>query len=196
MSLDIDETFAEAYRPDEDQARDARYPIGRAPTLAPGERMQPQDRNNAIDTLARFPELLRNAVQGLSTDQNDTPYRDGGWTVRQLVHHIADSHSIAVFRFRLALTENWPTISGYPEAEFAKLHDYLAAPVEWSLEMIEASHARWVMLLQSLTDEQWKRGYVHPERGRSSLEGVLLLYQWHAQHHLAHITHLRADRGW
>ena len=174
---------------------DPRYPIGPSPTPDPASLTAAQ-REAAIETLASFPEHLRNAVSGLSYHQLDTPYRAGGWTIRQLVHHIADSHTVAVFRYRLALAEDWPTIVVYPEAEFAKAHDYAAAPPEWSLEIIEATHARWVMLLQSLTEEQWQRGFVHRERGRLTLAANLMVYQWHSLHHLAHITHLRAAEGW
>ncbi len=153
-------------------------------------------RDEAITTLADFPQQLRNAVAGLNHHQLDTPYREGGWTVRQLVHHLGDSHPTAVFRFKLALTEDYPHIVVYPEALFAALHDSVAAPIEWSLEIVEATHARWVMLLQSLTEPQWQRGFTHPQRGAMTLEANLLLYQWHSLHHLAHIHHLRAARGW
>jgi hypothetical protein len=115
--------------------------------------------------------------------------------VRQLAHHIADSHMNAFIRVRLALTEDWPTIKPYDEQAWATLHDS-AAPVEWSLELVESLHARWVMLLQSLTDEQWQRGYRHPENGPMSVEVATLMYAWHSRHHVAHITHLRAAGGW
>ena len=172
---------------------DPRYPIG--PSPQPAGPVSPGQRNDAIATLAEFPQQLRNAVAGLNHHELDTPYREGGWTVRQLVHHLGDSHPAALFRYKLALTESWPTIIAYPEDRFALLHDY-AAPVEWSLELVEATHARWVMLLQSLTEEQWQQGFVHPTRGRLTLAANLLIYQWHSRHHLAHITHLRAARGW
>ncbi len=146
--------------------------------------------------ISEFPGEMRNAVDGLDHHQLATPYREGGWTVRQVVHHCADSHMFAVLRVRLALTEDWPTIQPYDQDAWAKLHDNQAAPVEWSLEILESVHARWGMMLQSLTEEQWKRGFVHPERGRSTVEEATLLYAWHSRHHLAHITHLRAARGW
>ncbi len=171
---------------------DPRYPVGRftAPsTISPDERI------DAIATLAELPEQLRNAVDGLSFAQLSTPYREGGWTLRQVVHHVADSHMNALIRVKLALTEDWPTIKPYDEKAWASLHD-VAAPVEWSLELIESLHARWVMLLQSLTEEQWHRGYDHPEAGKMTVEAATLLYAWHSRHHVAHITHLRAKEGW
>jgi hypothetical protein len=171
---------------------DPRYPVGRftAPsTISPGER------TDAIATLAELPEQLRNAVDGLSFAQLSTPYREGGWTLRQVVHHVADSHMNALIRVKLALTEDWPTIKPYDEKAWAMLHD-VAAPVEWSLELIESLHARWVMLLQSLNEAQWRCGYDHPESGRMTVEVATLLYAWHSRHHVAHITHLRAKEGW
>lgn len=171
---------------------DPRYPIGR---FEQPETITPEERLNAIATLAELPEELRNAVEGLNSAQLNTPYREGGWTVRQLVHHIADSHINAYVRMRLALTEDWPTIKPYDEQAWATLHDS-AAPVEWSLTLIESLHARWVMMLQSLTDEQWLRGYRHPESGDTSVEAATLMYAWHSRHHVAHITHLRTREDW
>ena len=171
---------------------DPRYPIGRF--VAPAT-ISDDDRTGAIATLAELPEQLRNAVDGLTFAQLSTPYRDGGWTVRQVVHHIADSHMNAVIRVKLALTEDWPTVKPYDEAAWAKLHD-TAAPVEWSLELIESLHARWVMLLQSLNEAQWHRGYNHPEDSRVTVEHATLVYAWHSRHHVAHITHLRAKENW
>lgn len=172
---------------------DPRYPVGK---FQKPETITAEDRVNAIAALAELPEELRNAVEGLDAGQLKTPYREGGWTVWQLVHHIADSHMNAYIRMRLALTEDWPTIKPYDEKAWAELHDSMAAPVEWSLELIESLHARWVMMLQSLRDEQWKRGFVHPEGGRQTLELTALVYAWHSRHHVAHITHLRAAKGW
>jgi uncharacterized damage-inducible protein DinB len=171
---------------------DLRYPVGdfKAPaTISRGERA------DAIATLAELPEQLRNAVDGLSAAQLGTPYREGGWTVRQVVHHVADSHMNALIRVKLSLTEDWPTVKTYDEAAWAKLHD-MTAPVEWSLELIEALHARWVMVLQSLSDEQWKRGCNHPQNGPMTVELATLLYAWHSRHHVAHITHLRSREDW
>lgn len=171
---------------------DPRYPVGRF--TAPST-ISPDERTDAIATLAELPEQLRNAVDGLSFSQLSTPYREGGWTLRQLVHHVADSHMNALVRVKLALTEDWPTIKPYDEKAWAMLHD-VAAPVEWSLELVESLHARWVMLLQSLTEEQWHRGYNHPEGGKTTVEMATLIYAWHSRHHVAHITHLRAKEGW
>ena len=171
---------------------DPKYPVGR---FTPPAIINPDERTGAIATLAELPEQLRNAVDGLSFAQLSTPYRVGGWTVRQVVHHVADSHMNAFIRVKLALTEDWPTIKPYDEAAWAKLHD-VAAPVEWSLELIESLHARWVMLLQSLGEEQWQRGFNHPENGPMTVEMTTLLYAWHSSHHVAHITHLRAKENW
>jgi len=173
-------------------AVDPRFPVGKFETP---ETITPDDRLNAIASIAEMPEELRNAVDGLDSDQLNTPYREGGWTVRQLVHHIADSHMNAFIRIRLALTEDWPTIKAYDEKSWATLHDSVA-PVEWSLELIEALHARWVMMLQALTEEQWLRGYRHPEDGPVSVEMATLVYAWHSRHHVAHIMHLRTGRKW
>jgi hypothetical protein len=171
---------------------DPRYPVGvfEAPASISAD-----ERTGAVATLAELPEQLRNAVDGLSSAQLSTPYREGGWTLRQVVHHVADSHMNAFIRVKLALTEDWPKVKSYDEAAWAKLHD-MAAPVEWSLELVEALHARWVMLLQSLDEQQWQRGYLHPEDGRVTVELSALTYAWHSRHHVAHITHLRAKEGW
>jgi uncharacterized damage-inducible protein DinB len=171
---------------------DPKYPVGR---FTPPATITPDERTGAIATLAELPEQLRNAVDGLSFAQLSTPYRVGGWTVRQVVHHVADSHMNALIRVKLALTEDWPTIKPYDEAAWAKLHD-VVAPVEWSLELIESLHARWVMLLQSLDEGQWQRGFNHPENGPMTVEMTTLLYAWHSSHHVAHITHLRAKENW
>src|ERR1700755_457830 len=132
---------------------DPQYPIG---AFEPPETISEDERTGAVATLAELPEQLRNAVDGLSSAQLATPYREGGWTLRQVVHHVADSHMNALVRVKLALTEDWPTVKTYDEAAWAKLHD-MAAPVEWSLELVESLHARWVMLLQSIEGAQWQR---------------------------------------
>lgn len=171
---------------------DPRYPIG--PFVKP-ESITAEDVRYAIEVLGDMPELLREAVRGLDDEQLNTPYREGGWTVRQVVHHLADSHLTAFHRMRKALTEDWPEIAGYDEKAFAELAD-CAAPVEWSLDLIEGLHARWVMMLYSLSAEQWTRGYRHAERGPQALELAVLLYGWHARHHVAHVTSLRARLDW
>ncbi len=171
---------------------DPRYPIGK---FQRPETTSPDLRLSAIAVLAELPNHLRNAVDDLDHAELGTPYRDGGWTVRQLVHHIADSHMNAVLRVKLALTEDNPIIKPYDENAWASLHD-AGAPVEWSLNLIEALHARWVMLLQSLDEPQWQRAFRHPERGTMSIELATLLYAWHSRHHTAHITHLRQRQDW
>jgi hypothetical protein len=173
-------------------SEDLQYPVG---SYVPASSVTQDDLNDAIATLAELPGQLRNAVEELSFEQLNTAYRVDGWTPRQIVHHVADSHMNAFIRVRLALTEDWPTIKPYDQAAWAELHDALA-PVEWSLELIESLHARWVMLLQSLTEAQWKRGFVHPESGRTTVEQATLQYAWHSRHHLAHITHLRMREKW
>jgi len=173
-------------------SEDLRYPIGGfvCPANVPKAEL-----DEAIATLAALPGQLRDVVGTMSETQVDTPYRDGGWTVRQLVHHIADSHMNALIRVKLALTEDWPTIKSYNEKAWAELADS-KAPVAWSLNLIENAHARWVVLLQSLEEAQWQRGFLHPERGGSTLEQATLLYQWHSKHHLAHIVNLRKRMNW
>lgn len=171
---------------------DLRYPIGRF--TAPSA-ITPADRAAQIDCLRLLPERLASAVAGLNEDRLDTPYREGGWTVRQLVHHIADSHANSYVRFKLALTEDWPTIKPYDEAAWARLPDS-RLPIDDSLALIKALHSRWVSLLESMSDDEFQRGFVHPEGGRMNLAKTLALYDWHSRHHTAHITHLRARMGW
>jgi hypothetical protein len=175
-----------------DQHGSLRYPIGQF--LSPVT-VSVNERLSAIGTLAEAPAALRRAVAGLDEAQLATPYREGGWTVRQVVHHVGDSHVNAFVRMRLALTEEWPTIRPYDEAAWALLEDY-AAPVEESLQLIERLHARWVRMLESLTEEQWQRGYVHPENGRTHMDVAALSYAWHSRHHTAQITRLRTAKGW
>jgi uncharacterized damage-inducible protein DinB len=173
-------------------AADPRYPVGKFRRAEANLTDHPAH----IAILAALAENLRAAIDRLSDAQLDTPYRDGGWTVRQLLHHIADSHMNAYVRMRLALTEDWPTIKPYDEALWANLPDARTAPVDLSLQLIEALHARWILLLSSLEGDQWQRGYVHPENGRQSLAEAVALYAWHCRHHTAHITELRKRRGW
>ena len=169
-----------------------RYPIGR---FRPPAASTPGIRAAQIETLRRLPERLRAAVAGLNDAQLDTPYRDGGWTVRQVVHHFADSHANSVIRFKLALTEDWPTIKPYDEAAWARLPD-TRLPIDSSLVFIDGLHARWVALLESMSEEDFQRGFNHPERGRHESATSLALYEWHSRHHTAHITSLRARMGW
>jgi hypothetical protein len=171
---------------------DLRYPIGkfRSPT-----ENTPAVRAAEIETLRLLPECLRAAVADLSDAQLDTPYRDGGWTVRQVVHHFADSHANSYVRFKLALTEDWPTIKPYDEAAWARLADS-TLPIEPSLVFITALHQRLVALLELMAEKDFERGFNHPERGRVTLATNLAIYDWHARHHVAHIANLRARQGW
>lgn len=171
---------------------DLRYPIGR---FRPPAVNTAETRSTQIETLRLLPERLRAAVSGLSQAQLDTPYREGGWTVRQVVHHLADSHANSFIRFKLALTEDWPTIKPYDEAAWARLADS-RTPIDGSLVFLDALHARWVGLLKSLNDSDFERGFVHPENGRQTLTLALAAYAWHALHHTAHITALRDREGW
>jgi hypothetical protein len=170
-----------------------RYPTGR---FSPPKELSESQRREAIATIAALPHALRAAVGDLSEAQLETPYREGGWRVRQLVHHVADSHMNAYVRIRLALTEDWPTIKPYEEARWAELADSRTLPVEVSLTLLEALHRRWVFMLESLGEAEWARGYVHPEMGRQGLDVVVALYAWHCLHHTAHVTELRLRMGW
>jgi hypothetical protein len=173
---------------------DPRYPIGPFTFQGP---QTPQQRLDCVDRIAATPANLRKAVAGLTDQQLDTPYRDGGWTVRQVVHHVPDSHLNAYTRFRLALTEPTPTIRPYMEHLWAELPDARGAPVEISLALLEALHHRWGLLLRTLGTADWQLRYLHPENGRAwSLDEVVALYAWHGEHHVAHITRLRDRMGW
>jgi hypothetical protein len=169
------------------------YPVGKF--SSPVEQTA-QQRQASIATLAALPENLRSAVSGLTEAQLETPYREGGWTVRQVVHHVADSHINAYVRSRRALTEDWPTVNAYDEKLWANFIDARTMPVAVSLDLLEALHRRWVVLFESLTEADWQRGYVHSENGRQKLAEVLQMYDWHSRHHVAHITELRKRMGW
>ena len=174
-------------------AMDLRYPIGKYEPKAP---LSPAERANAISQIAAAPKSLRDAVAGLSQEQLDTPYRPGGWTVRQVVHHLPDSHLNAYVRFKLALTEDEPTIKPFDEARWAELQDSRETPVEVSLALLEALHQRWDVLLRSLRPEDFARRLRHPERGLMTLDDMVGIYAWHGRHHVAHITSLREREGW
>jgi DinB superfamily len=171
---------------------DLRYPVGK---FSPPAAVTPQVRAAQIETLRLLPERLRKAVAGLNDAQLDTPYRDGGWTVRQVVHHFADSHANSYVRFKLALTEDWPTIKPYDEAAWARMPDS-RMPIEPSLRFVDGIHARLVATLEAMSEDDFQRGFNHPERGRVTLAGNLALYDWHSRHHVAHITRLRERNGW
>jgi hypothetical protein len=172
---------------------DLRYPVGefRFP-----ESVSAQELAVFLDQIAETPARMRAAIDGLSDSQLDTPYRTGGWTVRQLAHHVPDSHINSYTRFRLALTEDNPVIKPYEEARWAELSDARTMPVEPSLRLLESLHARWVPLLRSLSHTDWKRTFRHPELGPVRLEQNAALYAWHGRHHVAHITSLRERMGW
>jgi uncharacterized damage-inducible protein DinB len=180
-------------RSDAFPAADARYPIGR---WSRPETITPAALQDALLELAELPQNLRSAVADLDARQLATRYREGGWTVQQLVHHVADSHANCYVRIKLALTEDAPVIKPYDEVAWANLYDSESAPVEWSLDLLEALHARLLMLLRSLNGEQWARTFVHPEHGAMRLDTVASLYAWHSRHHVAHVTALRAAKGW
>lgn len=172
---------------------DLRFPIGKFHHQGP---VNDQQKQVFMDEIGQAPAKLRTAVQGLSDSQLDTPYRPDGWTVRQVVHHVPDSHLNSYVRFKLALTEDEPTIKTYAEDRWAELSDTKATPIEVSLVLLESLHDRWVRLLRSLTAEQWKRTFRHPELGPMTLERTLALYAWHGRHHVAHITELRRRMSW
>lgn len=170
-----------------------RYPIGRFHARSG---LSIAERQALIEQIAALPAELGAAVSDLARDQLDTPYRTGGWTVRQVVHHVPDSHMNAYVRFKLALTEDEPAIKGYDEAAWAELPEARAANLAISLALLEALHRRWTLVLSSLGDEQFARSFQHPELGRVTLEKNLQLYAWHGRHHVAHITTLRERKGW
>jgi hypothetical protein len=173
---------------------DPRYPIGR---FTYESKVSPQLRERWIGEIAAAPGALRAAVTDLTPAQLDTVYRDGGWTVRQVVHHVPDSHLNAYTRMKLALTEDEPTIKPYDEARWAELADVQATPIETSLTLLECLHRRWVLLLRSLGPKELSRRFRHPEHNRSiGLDEMLALYAWHGRHHVAHITSLRSRMGW
>lgn len=176
------------------QEPDLRYPVGKFSWDAP---ISEADHPKLIAAIAETPAALRSAVKGLSREQVDTPYRPGGWTVKQVVHHVPDSHMNAYTRFKHALTEEVPTIKTYEESAWAELPDSQKVPIEVSLDLLDALHLRWLALLRSMDQAQFKRQLRHPEHGRVlSLEQMLGLYAWHGRHHVAHITSLRKRESW
>ena len=172
---------------------DPRYPVGKFPSP---KFITAQDRAQWMDEIAAAPAQLRAALAGLTPEQQETPYRDGGWTLRQVAHHVPDSHMNAFIRIKFALTETDPLIKPYDEAAWARLGDVAATPVETSLALLEALHVRWVLLLRGMTEADWQRCYVHPEMGKISLERALAIYAWHGRHHVAHVTELRRQKAW
>jgi uncharacterized damage-inducible protein DinB len=172
---------------------DLRYPIGKFHFEGP---LTDEQKQKCVDQIEQAPTHLRAAVEGLSDSQLDTPYRPEGWTVRQLAHHIPDSHLNAYIRFKLALTEDAPTIKPYAEDRWAQLADSRTTPIEVSLTLLDSLHYRWIRLLRSLQPDDWKRTFRHPELGEVILEKNLALYAWHGRHHVAQITNLRERNGW
>jgi hypothetical protein len=172
---------------------DPRYPIGKFKFDGPPDAEQ---RKNLIADIAHTPAALRAALHGLTPAQIETPYREGGWTVRQVVHHVPESHMNAYIRFKLALTEDSPTIKPYMEDRWANLPDVGSTPVEVSLVLMDSLTDRWVYLLRSMQPPDWKRPFNHPDLGVVPLEKNLALYSWHGRHHIAQITELRKRMGW
>jgi DinB family protein len=172
---------------------DLRYPVGRFDI---NEEITEQDRLRLVEQIAETPARMREAVEGLSAEQLDTPYRPEGWTVRQVAHHVPDSHLNAYIRTKLALTEDEPTIKPYKEDRWAELADTIQTPVEVSLVLLDALHKRWVTLLGSLEPEDFARRLRHPELGLLTIEQIVSLYGWHGRHHVAHVTSLRERMGW
>jgi hypothetical protein len=179
---------------DDARSEKLRYPTGRFTSVR--RRLTPEERAARIDAIRATPARLRAAVTGLDDAQLDTPYRDGGWTVRQVVHHVVDSHTNAYVRFKLAITEDKPTVRTYQEKLWAELPDAKTLPVEISLSILEGLHARWVAFLDALAAEQFARVLHHPEAGDITVDTLLETYAWHGPHHEAHITGLRARKGW
>ncbi|MEP6569311.1 MAG: YfiT family bacillithiol transferase [Acidobacteriota bacterium] len=172
---------------------DLRYPLGK---FNFDGQLDDEERQAAILKIEEAPAHMRAAVAGLNEQQLDTPYRPEGWTVRQVVHHVPESHLTSYIRFKLALTEEEPTIKPYFEDRWAKLDDARQAPIALSLNLLDALHARWVWFLRSLKPEDFQRTFLHPELGTVSLEKNVALYAWHGQHHVAQITSLRERMGW
>ncbi len=172
---------------------DLRYPIGK---FVPPKSILPEQRERLLDQIEEAPAKLRAAVKGLSEQQLDTPYRPDGWTVRQVLHHVPDSHMNAFIRFKLALTEDEPTIKPYHEELWANLGDVRGTPPEVSLVLLESLQQRWNCLLRSLKPADWKRTFRHPELGLMDLDTTLAMYVWHGRHHTAQVTSLREREGW
>jgi uncharacterized damage-inducible protein DinB len=172
---------------------DPRYPVGK---FERRDLLTPDERHELIEAIAATPTQMREAVAGLDEKQLDTPYREGGWTVLQVVHHVPDSHLNSYCRFKFALTEVEPAIKAYDEAEWAKLPDSRDTPVETSLTLLESLHDRWVRLLRAMSGDDFRRTLRHPEHGVMTLDTMLALYAWHGRHHVGHITSLRQRSGW
>ncbi|MEX2263895.1 MAG: putative metal-dependent hydrolase [Bryobacteraceae bacterium] len=175
------------------EAAELRYPIGKfdRPSIVSREQ-----RDQFIQQIADLPDELRRAVHGLSESQLDTPYRSAGWTVRQVVHHLADSHMNSYVRFKLALTEDEPTIKPYREDLWAELAEARTGPVEVSLSLLDSLHRRWELVLEAMEDAEFARAFRHPEMGLVPLDTNVALYAWHGRHHVAQVNSLRDRMGW
>ncbi len=177
-----------------DTLEQLKYPVGRYEKPVNYTEAQ---RDEWIKNIQELPTKLRHAVAGLSDEQLDTPYREEGWTVRQVVHHVADSHMNAFIRLKLTLTEDKPVIKPYKEDRFARLADTVDAPIALSLTILDALHSRWMLTLNALHDDDFHRIYIHPEYGKEfTIEESIALYSWHSRHHVAHITSLKDRMGW
>jgi hypothetical protein len=172
---------------------DLRYPIGK---FRYDGQLDDDQKDICLEQIELAPQWLRAAVKGLSESQLDTPYRPDGWTVRQVVHHVPESHMNSYIRFKLALTEDEPTIKPYMEDRWAQTPDVKTTPIGVSLALLDALHERWVQLLRQLGPEEWKRTFRHPEHGQMTLEKALAMYAWHGRHHVAHIEELRTRMSW
>lgn len=177
---------------DQSTADGLRYPIG--PMIIPAS-VTPAERAAHLESIRTLPQRLRAALAGLSEDQLERPYRPGGWTIRQTVHHLADSHMNSYIRFKLAATEERPTVRPYDQDAWAELRDGKSAPIELSLQLLDALHTRWSIFLDSLEEADWARVFVHPAMGDVRLDAAASLYAWHSDHHLAHIVNVRQREG-
>lgn len=176
------------------QSEKLKYPIGK---FTYPDKIKKSDVNKMIKEIDKLPKRLKDAVKNLSEEQLNTAYRDGGWTVRQVIHHLADSHVNSYCRFRLALTEENPTIKPYVEAKWAELPDAKSLPVKFSLDLLKNLHKRWNVLLKSLDKDQLKRTFHHPDHNKDiRLDQTISLYAWHSNHHLAHINELKKRKNW
>jgi len=172
---------------------DPRYPIGKFNRVSS---LTAAERATGIEQVAAAPAQFRRAITGLTPAQLETPYREGGWTVRQVAHHVPDSHMNAYLRFKFGITEDSPAIKAYEEKDWARTPEVAATPVDVSLALLDALHVRWVTLLRAMTPEQFARTIKHPEMGATSLDTMLAMYAWHGRHHTAHVTSLRERMGW
>jgi uncharacterized damage-inducible protein DinB len=171
-----------------------RFPIGR---FKFPENYRKADLEEWIGVIETLPDRLADAVVHLDDSQLDTPYREGGWTIRQVVHHLADSHMNSYCRFKLALTEDSPVIRAYQEDRWAEQSDGRSAPPELSLQLLDALHARWAYFMSRMTEKDWERPFIHPESKREfPLKAVLALYAWHSEHHLQHVIRCKERNGW